>query len=282
MPRHVSHDLFRERVKLVLSRSGLSFAAFARQAKLDRSTLSQLLTGQMPRLPRAETLAAIAEAAHVSVDWLLGLSQREELGAEIIEAVMKVEPYDHSPAHDSFIGWLKAAQGARICTVPFAMPDVLKNDAVLRVEYASGFGAKGMTPSDAVKLRLDMLRQPHQQLELAVSRDAFLHFALGIGIWSQLGAADRRGAFDHAITLAEELYPALRVYLFDPGRTYSIPFTVFGAQRVAIFLGADYLVLNAAGHIEMFARRFDDLIRAASIQPHQFVETLREMRALVR
>ena len=41
----VSHDVFRERVNFVLARSGMSYAAFARKAGLDRSTLSQLLTG---------------------------------------------------------------------------------------------------------------------------------------------------------------------------------------------------------------------------------------------
>ena len=66
MKRPLIHDIFRERVLQVLARTGMSYAAFARKAGLDRSTLSQLLTGPMPRLPRAETLAAIARSAHVS------------------------------------------------------------------------------------------------------------------------------------------------------------------------------------------------------------------------
>ncbi len=163
----VSHEVFRERVTQLLERSGMNYAAFARKAKLDRSTLSQLLTGQMPRLPRAETLAMIATTAHVSVDWLLGLSQREEVGSEIIEAVLQIEPYTNSPAQGAYLDWAKAADGMRVCTVPIGLPDILKTNEVLRLQYPAAFDSKGMTPIEAVTRRLDMLKRPHQQLELA-------------------------------------------------------------------------------------------------------------------
>jgi transcriptional regulator with XRE-family HTH domain len=282
MKRQVSHDVFRDRVVQVLSRTGLTYAAFARKAGLDRSTLSQLLTGPIPRLPRAETLAAIARTAHVSVDWLLGLSQREEVGAEIIEAVMQIEPDRTTPAHDAFLGWLRTAQGSRVCTVPVGMPDLLKVDEVLRLEYAAAFDTRAMTPADAVRRRLEMMRQPLQQLEIATSKDCFAHFAAGIGLWAGLSAAVRREQVKHMIALADELYPSLRVYLYQAGQAYSAPFTIFGAQRVAIFLGSSYLVLNSAEHILIFSSRFDDLIRAAVVQPHQFASHLRELLRHVR
>jgi transcriptional regulator with XRE-family HTH domain len=278
----VSHDVFRERVNLVLSRSGLSYAAFARKAGLDRSTLSQLLTGPMPRLPRAETLAAIAKTARVSVDWLLGLSQREEMGAEIIEAVMQFEPYRNSPAHDPFLAWLKDAQGSRICTVPMAVPDILKSDDVMRQEFPLAFETRGPTPVEAVRQRLEWLAQPHQQLEVAAPQEAFAQFADGFGRWSGLGADSRRSALAHMIGLADELYPSLRIYLYDAASSYSVPFTVFGARRVAMFLGSSYLVLNSAAHIEMFAARFDALVRAAVVQPHQFGGHLGELARRIR
>ncbi len=275
MLRPLSHDIFRERIKQVLARSGLSYAAFARQAGLDRSTLSQLLTGPMPRLPRAETLALIARTAHVSVDWLLGLSQREEVGAEIIEAVMKVEPYTNTLLHDAFLGWQREAQGLRVCSVPIGIPDLLKSEALLVHEYPASFEIADMTASDVVNKRLDILRQPHQQHEIATNNDCFLHFALGVGSWSRVPAQIRREQLDRMIALADELYPSLRIYLYDAGSAFSAPFTVFGGQRVAMFLGTNYLVLNSAAHIEIFLSRFDDLVRAAVVQPHEFSSHLR-------
>lgn len=277
----VSHDLFRERVRQVLARSGLSYAAFARQAGLDRSTLSQLLTGPMPRLPRAETLVLIARTARVSVDWLLGLSQRSEMETEIIEAVMRFEPYGHNPVADRHLAWVKAAQGMRICTVPASFPDILKNEDVLRAEFPQAFEGPGPTPIDVVRQRLELLRQPYQQLEVANSIEAFTALAAGTGRWSGLDAAARRAALDHMITTARDLYPTLRVYLYDPTVTYSAPFTVFGAQRVAVFLGPSYLVLNAGAHVEMFAARFDELIRLATVQPHGFADFLKDVAGRV-
>ncbi len=283
MTSHSSHDLFRQRFTQILDRSGMSYAAFARKAGLDRSTLSQLLTGQMPRLPRAETLMSIATTANVSIDWLLGLSQREEIGSQIIEAVMQIEPYNsNEPAQGSFLEWVKAAEGQRICTVPIGLPDLFKTDELLRLKYPTAFDAKSMTPTEAVAGRLDMLRKPYQQLELASSRDAILHFALGIGQWETVAADIRRRQFDHMIELVETFYPSLRVYLFEDARAYSVPFTVFGAQRVAVFLGSSFLALNAATHIQMFLARFDDLIRVSAVQPHAAADAMRQMRGLVR
>ena len=277
----ISHAIFRERVSLVLARSGLSPAAFARKSGLDRSTLSQLLAGPLPRLPRAETLAMIAEAAHVSVDWLLGLSQREEAGAEIIEAVMQIEPFGDAPAHGRFLDWLVEAQGTRICSVPIGVPDLLKTEAVLRIEHGEAFGAGAITPSEAVGRRLDMLRQPHQQLELAASRDSILAFAVGIGHWAKMSVDVRRQQLEHMIGLIESFYPTLRMYLYDDDRAYSAPFTVFGAQRVAVFLGTNYLALNSPAHILMFLNRFDGLIRLSTVQPHEVAAQLREIMEMI-
>ena len=70
-------SLFRERLKMLLQRSDLNQSAFAAAVGIDRSALSQLLSGASTRLPRAETLLNIAAEHKVSLDWLLGLSQDE-------------------------------------------------------------------------------------------------------------------------------------------------------------------------------------------------------------
>ena len=66
-------DLFRDRLKILLQRSDLNQSAFAAAVGIDRSALSQLLSGASTRLPRAETLLNIAAEHKVSLDWLLGL-----------------------------------------------------------------------------------------------------------------------------------------------------------------------------------------------------------------
>lgn len=264
----VAHDAFRARLAALMARSGMTPAAFARSAGIDRSTLSQFLSGAAPRLPRAETLAAIARAAHVSVDWLLGLSQREEIGAEIIEAVLQVEPYGRLPAGDTFLSWLREAQGSRVCTVPIGLPDFLKLDEVLEADYPPTPQRPAGTAVASVRRRLELMRHPQHQLELCVAAEAFEHFALGLGRFARLDPALRQRQLRHAAALIDELYPGVRIHLYAAAETYSAAYTVFGARRVALFLGSSWLVLNAPQHIEMFVQRFGELVRQAVVQPH--------------
>src|SRR5262245_16994536 len=113
----VTSPTFRDRLNRVIERSGLNHAGFARQTGLDRSTLSQLPASNSQRLPRAETLAAIATACKVSVDWLLGLTQREEPGAELVEAMFQIERHAQSPVDERLFRWYEEAAGYKIRTV---------------------------------------------------------------------------------------------------------------------------------------------------------------------
>src|SRR3989338_1945472 len=50
---------------------------------------------------------------------------------------------------------------------------------------------------------------------------------------------------DQLIQLYDELYPALRLYLFDAHRVYSSPVTVFGQHLAVIYLGRHYKIGRA-------------------------------------
>ena len=260
---------FRHRLQAVIDRTGLTQAGFARMAGIDRSTLSQLLAAAEPRLPRAETLLAISAACHVSVDWLLGVSPREEIGSEIIEAIVKVEPHIRTPVDERFIGWLREAEGYRVRTVPESVPDFLKTEAVIRFEYGASFHATGPTSFEAVAERLAMFRRPDTDLEVCTSVQDMTALALGQGKWHGLPPVMRRAQLEHMIRLYDQLYPGLRLYLYSLTETYANPFTLFGPKRVSLFLGSNYLLLTSADHIRLFSRRFDDLIRLAVVQPNQ-------------
>ncbi|HEX4766524.1 MAG TPA: helix-turn-helix transcriptional regulator [Lichenihabitans sp.] len=278
MSRTDTTALFRRRLESVMARSGLTPAGFARRAGIDRSTLSQLMSPDALRLPRAETLVAIAGVAHVSVDWLLGLSQREEIGAEIIEALLQIETHDRLPADDHFGAWLSEAQGYRIRTVPVALPDFMKSEAVLRLEYRAAFEKAAPSRLEAVKARLRLMAGPENDVEVCVTLQAFWALAEGRELWQGLSRHDRIEQIDHMADLYRAAYPGLRLYLYDHRDIYSAPFTVFGPKRAILFLGHSYLVLNGSDHIRMFARRFDEMIRLAVVQPHAVEATLRALR----
>ncbi len=277
MSRSTTIGLFRRRLETVMARSGLNPSAFARRAGIDRSTLSQLMSDEYPRLPRAETLIALAGATHVSVDWLLGLSQREEVGAEIIEALLQIETHDRLPVDDHFVKWLNEAEGYRIRTVPVALPDFMKTETLLRFEYRGAFEQAAPSRLEAVQARLDYMIKPDTDVEVCVALQALWGLAAGQELWQGLPRAERVAQIRHMAGLYGQAYPALRLYLYDQRDIYSAPFTVFGPKRAVLFLGHSYLVLNGSDHIRMFARRFDEMIRLAVVQPHAVEQTIREL-----
>ena len=268
---------FRERLIQIIDRSGLNHATFARQAGFDRSTLAQLLDKDSRRLPRAETLVTIAAFAGVSIDWLLGISQREEVGAKIVETVLRLESQVNSPADDHWLKWTQDATGYRVRTVPATFPDFLKTPEVLRYEYAEMIGADASISIEQAHERLALLRRPENELEACVALERLETFASGTAQWKGLRAEARRAALLRMAELIEELYPSLRVYLYGLRNAFSAPFTVFGQQQVAIYLGSHYLVLSGVEHIRTFSQRYDTLIRAAVVQPHEVANFIREL-----
>ena len=259
---------FRERLVHVMARRKLSQAAFSRALGVDRSTLSQLLAPANDRLPRAETLVAIARGCGISVDWLLGLSEREQVGAEMVETVAQIEHQAHGPVEQRFAHWLAEAQGRKTRTVPRTFPDFLKTTAVIAHEYADA-GEEAMQSSAPVRAKiLDLLREG-VEFEVCVQVQALELLAEGRAQWQGLAADARRAQLLAMADMLETFYPALRLFLYDLNRTWSAPFTLFGQQRAIVYLGPTYLVLNTAAHITMLTRRFEDLIRVACVQPNE-------------
>ena len=61
--------VFRERLQTLIQRAAVTRSAFAQSIGVDRSALTQLLSGQSTRLPRADTLRRISElGARLSED----------------------------------------------------------------------------------------------------------------------------------------------------------------------------------------------------------------------
>jgi transcriptional regulator with XRE-family HTH domain len=264
--RRISAPAFRDRLLGLIAARGLTQAAFARSAGLDRSTLTQLLSDQSPRLPRAETLVAIALACGVSTDWLLGLNGRDQNGPPSVGEVMQIEADGRLPIDDRMFQWMTEAAGNKIRTVPVGFPDLLKTGAVLHHEYRNAAG--DAAPSwDSVASRLEYLQRPETEIEACASIQAIEEFAAGRGIWAGLPAADREAQIARIRILSADLYPSFRLFLFDRRRLYSVPFTVFGTARAAVFIGGIYFVFTWTEHIRALIRRFDELVRGAVVQP---------------
>jgi len=267
MDRSETVERFRERLTQVLEESGRTRSAFAEGVGLDRSTLSQLLSPGNERLPRAETILAIARQAQVSLDWLLGASESGAPGSELVSNALEFEGGADVPLDERLVRWHAEVLGSKIRYIPTTLPDLLKDPKVIRYEFAPYGDRVKEVRLEQAEMRLEYSRRPETDMEVCSTVQMLREFALGHGIWSGLPKAARRDQLEHIVERVDELYPTFRWFLFDGLAHFAAPYTIFGAKRAAIYVGNMYLMLNGTEQIRAMTRHFDDLIRAAVVQP---------------
>lgn len=260
-------SIFRERLRILLGRSGLNQSAFAAAVGIDRSALSQLLSGATTRLPRAETLLNIAAEHEVSLDWLLGLSHDEGITGELRASI---EIADAPGGFDRTLlaRWHAEAVGTKIRYVPAGIPDLLRTEAVIAYE-ADAAETNRATQIDEAQYRIDYNRRPETDMEVCMPRQTLESFARGEGVWRELTDEVRADQIAHMTRLLDDLYPTFRLFLYDGRKRYSVPYTIFGPIRAAIYVGGMYLVLNATQPVNTLTHHFDQLIRSAEINAHE-------------
>lgn len=275
-------SVLRVRLDEVIRRSGASRSGFAADIGVDRSTLSQLLSTTNRRLPRLETLLAIADDQQVSMDWLVGLTNAGAMQAEMLQEATSFAPGGLAENDERLLSWFREAVGYKVRHVPATLPDLVKTEAVISYELADNVAA---TPSQRIQTaaaRLAWTRGPETEMECCSSVQSLVAFARGEGVWSGLAVDQRRAQIDHMIELTQELYPTLRWFLFDARQRYAAPVTIFGPLRAALYVGQMYLVLTSTEHVRTLSKHFDDLIRGAVVQPNDIAGYLKRLRTEVR
>ena len=62
-----------------------------------------------------------------------------------------------------------------------------------------------------------------------------------------------------------DLYPSLRLFLFDARRVFSAPVTVFGPLIGVVYVGNFYLAFRESSRVRSLSLHFDWLVREAEI-----------------
>lgn len=279
--RYQRATLFRDRLAAAMAEAGLSRAALARAAGVDRSTVTQLLAAGDTRMPGAHLVAACAEALEVSTDWLLGLSDRPDPTADLLTATL-TEAERATAADDRIFAWHKEAAGYKIRHVPATLPDMLKTNAVMEWEYA---GTTNRTPDQAIAAagaRLDWMRSTECDYEIAMPLHEIRSFARGQGYYEGLSPEARREQIDWILTVHEQLYPTLRLFLYDATRVYSAPITIFGPKLAAIYLGRYYIAFRDRDRVRAVTRHFDWLVRESAFAARDVPGLLRQLVQQIR
>ncbi|MEM9473662.1 MAG: helix-turn-helix transcriptional regulator [Pseudomonadota bacterium] len=261
---------FRRRLARAIEESGVNQSALARTVGVDRSTVSQLLTGTGARLPNAQVVAECAAALDISADWLLGLSDRPEQAADLLAASMEMSEAPRALIDDQIYAWHREAAGYKIRHVPARLPDMLKTTAMLRWEYAPHLGKTTEQAIGASTDRLDLLREAPSDYEIALPLFEIDCFIRGEGYYAGLPEDVRLGQIARFKELHDQLYPTLRIFLFDARRLLSSPITVFGPLMAVLYIGQHYLAFRDTARVQAFTRHFDVLVREAYVSARDF------------
>ncbi len=248
-----------------MSQSGL-----AREVGVDRSTISQLLTGQGARLPNAQVVAECAAALGVSADWLLGLTERPERLADLLATSLTMTEAPRALIDETIFNWHREAAGYKIRHVPATLPDMLKTRDMLRWEYEPQLGRTADQAIGASEDRLNWMARSGSDYEIALPVHEIESFARAEGYYRDLPVAIRAEQIARIRDLYRQLYPALRIYVFDARRVFSAPVTVFGPLLAVLYLGRHYIAFRDSARVTGFSAHFDWLVRESELGARDF------------
>ena len=268
---------FRDRLSRAIAGAGTNQTALARSIGVDRSTLSQALSGSSPRLPGAHIVASCADALGVSADWLLSLSDRPESAQDLAATSHSLEQAPRALIDEQIFAWHREAQGYKIRHVPAGLPDMLKTEEMLVWEYSPHLGRSTKQAITASQERLAWMRDAQSDYEIAVPIHEIDNFMHSTGYYAGLPEDVRAAQRAQLIALCDQLYPRLRLYLYDARQLYSAPLTIFGPLLAVVYVGGHYLTFRERGRIETLTSHFDELVRQAVFTARDAAEHLRQI-----
>ncbi|MBL3702352.1 helix-turn-helix domain-containing protein [Sulfitobacter sp. BDSS02] len=282
MDKRVRAAQFRARLADAMAQNGTTQSELSRRIGVDRSTISQLLADEGARLPNAHVVGACASVLGVSADWLLSLSDRRESAAELMAGSLSLTEAPRALVDEKIFDWHKEAAGYKIRHVPASLPDMLKTRALIEWEYKPHLGRTADQAIGASEDRLQWMRGSASDYEICIPIYELYCFAQGIGYYHDLDAGVRREQIDFLLDLCDQLYPRLRIYLFDAKRLYSAPITIFGPLLCVFYAGGHYMAFRDSDRIATFTGHFDMLVREADLSARHFPKHLKRLRDFVR
>lgn len=269
--------LFRDRLGEAMQAAGETRSGLARRVGVDRSTISQLLTSETARLPNAHVVAECASKLGVAGDWLLGLSDLPERTSDVLANSMQVSKAARTPFDNQIFAWHREAAGYKIRHVPATVPDILKTEAVLRWEYSPHRDRTTDQAIGASNDQLDWARQSLSDYEIAMPLFSIESLASSTGYYSGLPEAIKQEQIHHMLALHDQLYPSLRVFLFDARRLWSSALTIFGPLVGVLYLGQQYFAFRDRERVRNLTDHFDGLVREASVSARAWPDHLKDI-----
>lgn len=271
-------SIFRQRLAEAIADRQTSQSALARAVGVDRSTISQILTDEGARMPNAQVVGECASHLGVSADWLLGLSARPESAEALMAINLSLTEAPRALVDEQVYGWHLEAQGYKIRYVPATLPDMLKTRDILEWEYAPHLGRTSHQAIGASEDRLAFMLQSRSDFEVALPAHELDSFARAEGYYAGLPLDLRRAQISRLQELYDQLYPTLRIHIFDARKVYSAPITIFGPLLAVIYLGTHFVAFRDTERVRTFSQHFDGLVRASEVADRDVLGYLEGLR----
>jgi transcriptional regulator with XRE-family HTH domain len=257
--------VFRERLKEAMAVKGVTKSGLSRITSVDRSTIGQLLRDDHPRLPNAQLAADAANALGVSTDWLLGLTNRPETPGDIVAAALALSPAERTSADKQILEWHHESAGYKVRHVPATLPDILKTKRMLSWEYASVRERHLPEAYNAMQDQFDWLSSSASDYEIALPLHEIEACAAGTGYYKGVDQDVRYEQLNFIADQCDQMFPRLRVFLFDAHSVFSSPVTVFGPNLAVVYVGQCYLAFREIERVTSLSSHFDWLVREAVV-----------------
>lgn len=277
MDKRIRAELFRKRLQDAMSQKGVTRSGLSRKTNVDRSTIGQLLKDDQPRLPNAQLAADVALALGVSTDWLLGLTHRPEAPGDIVAAALSLSPAERTSADEQLLEWHHEAAGYKVRHVPATLPDLLKTERMLAWEYATAPERRLPDAFIAMRNQLEWLSSGVSDYEIAIPVHEIDACAAGTAYYKGVDQDVRFEQLNFIADQCDQMFPRLRIFLFDAHQVFSAPVTIFGPNLAVVYVGQCYLAFREADRVKSLSGHFDWLVREAIVDARNVPSYIRSL-----
>lgn len=221
--------------------------------------------------------ADAANVLGVSTDWLLGLTNRPETPGDIVAAAMSLSPAERISADEQLLEWHQEAAGYKVRHVPATLPDILKTERMLDWEYSSFRERRLPEAVSAMQDQLKWLKSGVSDYEIALPIHEIEACAAGTAYYANLDKAVRCEQLNLIADLCDEMFPRLRLFLFDAHTVFSSPVTIFGPNLAVVYIGQCYLAFREAERVTSLKSHFDWLVREATVDARMVPSHIRSI-----
>ena len=193
----------------------------------------------------------------------------------------RLSPAERSSADAQLLDWHFEAAGYKVRHVPATLPDILKTEEVVGWEYSGLRTQAAGLAIEAMQEQRAWLRSGVSDYEIALPLHELQACASGTAYYAGLDRDVRQAQLRLIGEYCRELYPRLRLFLFDARCLFSAPVTAFGPNLAVVYVGQFYLAFRESQRVRSIIDHFDWLVREASVDARDVADHVDKLVEMV-